>query len=99
MNTDKKIRDFFMSSRPEYDDNDAFMREFERQSAMLPQPASMNTPEDMEKAERLQTLRRVSSMIRRTYHIDAAVTSAAAIAVCLLCFTLVLSATIIFPLF
>ena len=60
-----------MSSRPEYDDNDAFMREFERQSAMLPQPASMNTPEDMEKAERLQTLRRVSSMIRRTYHIDA----------------------------
>ena len=91
-----------MSSRPEYDDNDAFMREFERQSAMLPQPASMNTPEDMEKAERLQTLRRVSSMIRRTYHIDAVdavVTSAAAIAVCLLCFTLVLSATIIFPLF
>ena len=78
-----------MSSRPEYDDNDAFMREFERQSAMLPQPASMNTPEDMEKAERLQTLRRVY----------AVVTSAAAIAVCLLCFTLVLSATIIFPLF
>ena len=72
-----------MSSRPEYDDNDAFMREFERQSAMLPQPA----------------FRRVSSMIRRTYHIDAVVTSAAAIAVCLLCFTLVLSATIIFPLF
>lgn len=88
-----------MSSRPEYDDNDAFMRKFERQSAMLPQPASMNTPEDMEKAERLQTLRRVSSTIRRTYHIDAVVTSAAAIAVCLLCFTLVLSATIIFPLF
>ena len=88
-----------MSSRPEYDDNDAFMREFERQPAMLPQPASMNTPEDMEKAERLQTLRRVSSMIRRTYHIDAVVTSTAAIAVCLLCFTLVLSATIIFPLF
>ena len=74
MNTDKKIKDFFHSERPPVNDGEAFLREFERLSALLPQPASLTEYEDLEKAERLQKLYCLVSGIRKTGRTEAAVT-------------------------
>ena len=98
MNTDKKIKDFFHSERPPVNDGEAFLREFERLSALLPQPASLTEYEDLEKAERLQKLYCLVSGIRKTGRTEAAVTAVSAMAGCLLLFILALSAmSTVFP--
>ena len=92
MDTDKKIKEFFHSVRPPVNDSEAFLREFERQSALLPQPASMTESEDLEKAERLQKLYSLASHIRKVGRTEAAITAISAMAGCLLLFILAVSA-------
>lgn len=96
--TDTEIRKFMQASRPVPDGSGKFMKDFVRQSALLPQPSSLAEKEDLEKAERLQSLYRMAELIRKANRVDAAAASASAIAVCLLCFIIVMSAAAIFPL-
>lgn len=93
---DKQIRKFMHDSRPVVG-KDGFMEDFVRQSALLPQPASMLETEDTGKIEKLEALYRIASLTKKANRIDALAWSASAIAVCLLCFTIFLSASAIFP--
>ena len=63
MKRDKEIRNLIKAVSPEPGDKERFMKEFARQIDLLPEPASMRTPEDLDKAECLQQL---SDLMART---------------------------------
>lgn len=65
MKSDREIKNFFRALRPELPDGREFMAEFVRQSALLPQPASFKEKENLDKAEALHYLARLSGQLRR----------------------------------
>ena len=65
MKPDREIKNFFRATRPEVPDGEAFMAEFSRQSALLPQFAAFDGKEDLDKSDAIQYLAHLSVRLKR----------------------------------
>ncbi len=57
MKKDRKIQDFIVANKPEVSDSEQFMESLKRQMDLLPTPASLTEPENIDGQEWLAKLR------------------------------------------